>query len=170
MFPILQIHVDRHQGPSSTEVLNVSSLLTPFCPRSSTLASFSLHLQCVPWKDNACCTFTTSWEAHLDELLFFNFSMLHCGLLTPVCHKHFIQAVCLHECSPNLGPWIQLVRRQEANPCNSLPLIKGWHLQEASRNREMAVPLGIRAEPEPWERMKRELAASVPEGQHGDTV
>ncbi|EGW11935.1 putative folate receptor delta [Cricetulus griseus] len=74
-----------------------------------------LFLECVPWKDNACCTFTTSWEAHLDELLFFNFSMLHCGLLTPVCHKHFIQAVCLHECSPNLGPWIQLVvpNRQE---------------------------------------------------------
>ncbi|XP_005084100.1 sperm-egg fusion protein Juno [Mesocricetus auratus] len=74
-----------------------------------------LFLECSPWKDNACCTFSTSWEAHLDELSSFNFSMMHCGLLTPGCHKHFIQAVCLHECSPNLGPWIQLVvpNRQE---------------------------------------------------------
>ncbi|XP_075824116.1 sperm-egg fusion protein Juno isoform X1 [Microtus pennsylvanicus] len=68
-----------------------------------------LYLECAPWKDNACCTLTTSWEAHLDESLLFNFSMMHCGLLTPMCHKHFIQAICFHECSPNLGPWIQLI-------------------------------------------------------------
>ncbi|KAL6043003.1 hypothetical protein STEG23_000732 [Scotinomys teguina] len=68
-----------------------------------------LFLECVPWKDNACCTLATSWEAHLEESSLFNFSMMHCGLLTPVCHKHFIQAICFHECSPNLGPWIQPV-------------------------------------------------------------
>lgn len=137
------------------------SLLTPSAqgpqPPPLTPCLLLLHLQCVPWKDNACCTLTTSWEAHLDESLLFNFSMMHCGLLTPMCHKHFIQAICFHECSPNLGPWIQPVSRQEADPCNSLPLILGL---------EDAVPLGIRAEPEAWER-DEEGAVSVPEGEHG---
>lgn len=104
-----------------------SPLLIPFCPSHLTqpLTQRLLPLpppQCMPWKDNACCTRTTSWEAHLDEPLLFNFSMTHCGLLTPLCHKHFIQAICFYECSPNLGPWIQPVRRQEADPCNTLPL------------------------------------------------
>lgn len=89
----------------------------------------------MPWRASACCTLATSWEAHLEESSFFNFSMTHCGLLTPACHKHFIQAICFHECSPNLGPWIQPVRRQEADPFNALPLILGWHLQESSGNR-----------------------------------
>ncbi|XP_005379738.1 PREDICTED: sperm-egg fusion protein Juno isoform X1 [Chinchilla lanigera] len=71
-----------------------------------------LFLQCVPWKDNACCTATTSWEAHRTELHLHNFSLVHCGLLTPRCQKHFIQATCFYECSPNLGPWIQLVDTQ----------------------------------------------------------
>ena len=68
-----------------------------------------LYQECRPWEDNACCTRSTSWEAHLEEPLLFNFSMMHCGLLTPACRKHFIQAICFHECSPNLGPWIQPV-------------------------------------------------------------
>ncbi|KAM7338043.1 hypothetical protein ACRRTK_004162 [Alexandromys fortis] len=104
-------HHKQEPGPEDKlylEALNPSFLTTACC--------FSLHVQCAPWKDNACCTLTTSWEAHLDESLLFNFSMMHCGLLTPMCHKHFIQAICFHECSPNLGPWIQLVaphRREE---------------------------------------------------------
>ncbi|XP_021063576.1 sperm-egg fusion protein Juno [Mus pahari] len=68
-----------------------------------------LYQECRPWEDNACCTRRTSWEAHLEEPMLFNFSMMHCGLLTPACHQHFIQAICFHECSPNLGPWIQPV-------------------------------------------------------------
>uniref|UniRef100_A0A8C8U3Q4 IZUMO1 receptor, JUNO n=1 Tax=Peromyscus maniculatus bairdii TaxID=230844 RepID=A0A8C8U3Q4_PERMB len=68
-----------------------------------------LFLECMPWRASACCTLATSWEAHLEESSFFNFSMTHCGLLTPACHKHFIQAICFHACSPNLGPWIQPV-------------------------------------------------------------
>ncbi|XP_052608593.1 sperm-egg fusion protein Juno isoform X3 [Peromyscus californicus insignis] len=68
-----------------------------------------LFLECMPWRASACCTLATSWEAHLEESSFFNFSMTHCGLLTPACHKHFIQAICFHECSPNLEPWIQPV-------------------------------------------------------------
>lgn len=93
----------------------------PFCPRhSSTSASypvrphafcFFFHPQCMPWKDNACCTSNTSWEAHLDVSLLYSFSLLHCGLMMPDCQKHFIQAVCFYECSPNLGPWIQQVVR-----------------------------------------------------------
>ncbi|XP_062053568.1 sperm-egg fusion protein Juno [Lepus europaeus] len=68
-----------------------------------------LYVECEPWKDNACCTSTTSWEAHLDVSPLYNFSFVHCGLLTPDCHRHFIQAICFYECSPNLGPWIQPV-------------------------------------------------------------
>ncbi|KAF6333243.1 IZUMO1 receptor, JUNO [Rhinolophus ferrumequinum] len=70
-----------------------------------------LYEECMPWKDNACCTFNTSWEAHLDVSLLYSFSLLHCGLMMPDCQKHFIQAVCFYECSPNLGPWIQQVVR-----------------------------------------------------------
>ncbi|EDL78458.1 rCG31683, isoform CRA_b [Rattus norvegicus] len=83
-----------------------------------------LYFECMPWKDNACCTRDTSWEAHLDEPLLFNFSMTHCGLLTPLCHKHFIQAICFYECSPNLGPWIQPVvpNRQEEQRLWDVPL------------------------------------------------
>ncbi|KAK2101148.1 Sperm-egg fusion protein Juno [Saguinus oedipus] len=68
-----------------------------------------LYDECIPWKDNACCTFRTSWEAHLDVSPLYNFSLFHCGLLMPGCRKHFIQAICFYECSPNLGPWIQPV-------------------------------------------------------------
>ncbi|KAM5245956.1 sperm-egg fusion protein Juno [Ctenodactylus gundi] len=68
-----------------------------------------LFLECTPWKDNACCTASTSWEAHLEVSVLHNFSLVHCGLLTPSCQKHFIQATCFYHCSPNLGPWIQLV-------------------------------------------------------------
>ncbi|KAL2806936.1 sperm-egg fusion protein Juno precursor, partial [Daubentonia madagascariensis] len=68
-----------------------------------------LYVECIPWKDNACCTAKTSWEAHLDESPLYNFSLIHCGLLMPGCQKHFIQAICFYECSPNLGPWIRPV-------------------------------------------------------------
>ncbi|XP_044894528.1 sperm-egg fusion protein Juno isoform X4 [Felis catus] len=27
--------------------------------------------------------------------------------MMPGCEKHFIQAICFYECSPNLGPWIR---------------------------------------------------------------
>lgn len=60
--------------------------------------------QCIPWKGNACCTRSTSWEAHFDEPWLLNFSVAHCGLMTPDCQKHFIQALCFLECSYNLGP------------------------------------------------------------------
>uniref|UniRef100_A0ABI7XNG3 Folate receptor-like domain-containing protein n=1 Tax=Felis catus TaxID=9685 RepID=A0ABI7XNG3_FELCA len=66
-----------------------------------------LYDECTPWKDNACCTASTSWEAHLDVSLLYNFSLIHCGLMMPGCEKHFIQAICFYECSPNLGPWIR---------------------------------------------------------------
>ena len=67
--------------------------------------------QCIPWKDNACCTASTSWEAHLDVSLLYNFSLVHCGLMMPDCQRHFLQAICFYQCSPNLGPWIQQVGR-----------------------------------------------------------
>ncbi|XP_069845671.1 sperm-egg fusion protein Juno [Dipodomys merriami] len=66
-----------------------------------------LYMECMPWKDNACCTASTSWEAHLDVSPLHDFTLIHCGLLTPHCRKHFFRAICFYECSPNLGPWIQ---------------------------------------------------------------
>ncbi|CAK7315398.1 Sperm-egg fusion protein Juno [Vulpes lagopus] len=68
-----------------------------------------LYEECIPWAEKACCTASTSWHAHLDVSLLYNFSLLHCGLMMPACEEHFIQAVCFYECSPNLGPWIQKV-------------------------------------------------------------
>ncbi|XP_038425261.1 sperm-egg fusion protein Juno isoform X3 [Canis lupus familiaris] len=68
-----------------------------------------LYEECIPWAEKACCTASTSWHAHLDVSLLYNFSLLHCGLMMPGCEEHFIQAVCFYECSPNLGPWIQKV-------------------------------------------------------------
>uniref|UniRef100_A0A8C5P2B4 IZUMO1 receptor, JUNO n=1 Tax=Jaculus jaculus TaxID=51337 RepID=A0A8C5P2B4_JACJA len=89
-----------------------------------------LYVECSPWKDNACCTASTSWEAHLTVSPLYNFSLIHCGLLTPACHQHFIQAICFYECSPNLGPWIQPVRRQKEWRCcpsrNKNKSKKGW--------------------------------------------
>ncbi|KAM8818039.1 sperm-egg fusion protein Juno [Rhynchonycteris naso] len=78
-----------------------------------------LYEECIPWKDNACCTANTSWNAHRDVSLLHNFSLNHCGLMMPDCQKHFIQAICFYECSPNLGPWIQQVGRLSwgAAPC-----------------------------------------------------
>ncbi|XP_005883133.1 PREDICTED: sperm-egg fusion protein Juno [Myotis brandtii] len=78
-----------------------------------------LYDECSPWKGNACCTTNTSWEAHLDEAGLYNFSLIHCGLMIPDCQKHFIQAKCLHQCSPNLGPWIRQVGRLgfQVAPC-----------------------------------------------------
>ncbi|XP_027975435.1 sperm-egg fusion protein Juno [Eumetopias jubatus] len=66
-----------------------------------------LYEECLPWQGNACCTAGTSWEAHLDVSLLYNFSLLHCGVMMPGCEKHFLQAICFYECSPNLGPWIR---------------------------------------------------------------
>ncbi|XP_004683747.1 PREDICTED: folate receptor alpha [Condylura cristata] len=68
-----------------------------------------LHEQCSPWKDNACCSFNTSQEAHKDISYLYNFNWDHCGKMAPECKKHFIQDTCLYECSPNLGPWIHQV-------------------------------------------------------------
>ena len=51
------------------------------------------------------------WEAHLDVSLLYNFSLVHCGLMMPDCQRHFLQAICFYQCSPNLGPWIQQVGR-----------------------------------------------------------
>ncbi|XP_060086502.1 folate receptor alpha-like, partial [Heteronotia binoei] len=69
----------------------------------------ALHNQCSPWKNNSCCTTNTSQEAHNDESYLYNFNWNHCGIMSKECKKHFIQDTCLYECSPNLGPWINLV-------------------------------------------------------------
>ncbi|XP_006834000.1 PREDICTED: probable folate receptor delta [Chrysochloris asiatica] len=76
-----------------------------------------LYEECIPWKDNACCTAHTSWEAHLEASPLHNFSLTHCGLLTPSCQKHFIQTLCFYECSPNLGPWIRQVDPRGQGEC-----------------------------------------------------
>lgn len=68
-----------------------------------------LHKQCLPWKNNACCSVNTSQEAHKDISNLYRFNWDHCGKMAPECKKHFIQDTCLYECSPNLGPWINQV-------------------------------------------------------------
>lgn len=90
------------------ELLNICMNAKPHKPEPS--PEDKLYEECIPWKHNACCTADTSWEAHLDVALLYNFSLVHCGLMMPGCQKHFLQAICFYECSPNLGPWIQQVR------------------------------------------------------------
>ncbi|XP_053241324.1 folate receptor gamma-like isoform X1 [Podarcis raffonei] len=68
-----------------------------------------LHGQCSPWKENACCTNSTSHAAHDDQSYLYNFNWNHCGIMSDACKRHFIQDTCLYECSPNLGPWINKV-------------------------------------------------------------
>ncbi|EPY74154.1 putative folate receptor delta [Camelus ferus] len=91
-----------------------------------------LYEECRPWKDNACCTATTSWEAHLDVSLLYNFSLVHCGLLMPDCEKHFLQAICFYECSPNLGPWIQQVLAPSRQEQSQRPLLGERDGEEAA--------------------------------------
>eukprot|EP00069_Balaena_mysticetus_P002148 bmy_15517T0 len=113
---------------------------------------FFIHLQCIPWKDSACCTANTSWEAHLDVSLLYNFSLVHCGLMMPDCQKHFLQAICFYECSPNLGPWIQRVGgsglgwvgRRHVHQC---PVHKSLSSRMLAGTGD-AVPLWTRAESE----------------------
>ncbi|XP_059819594.1 folate receptor gamma-like [Hypanus sabinus] len=70
-----------------------------------------LYRQCEPWRENACCTANTSIEAHKDQSFLYGFNWNHCGIMTDECKRHFIQDTCLHECSPNLGPWILQVNQ-----------------------------------------------------------
>ncbi|KAG9265304.1 folate receptor gamma [Astyanax mexicanus] len=67
-----------------------------------------LYKQCVPWRENSCCTANTSAEAHEDNSYLYNFNWNHCGVMSPKCKSHFVQDTCFYECSPHLGPWIQL--------------------------------------------------------------
>uniref|UniRef100_A0A8C4QW24 Folate receptor n=1 Tax=Eptatretus burgeri TaxID=7764 RepID=A0A8C4QW24_EPTBU len=74
----------------------------------------NLHGQCIPWKENACCTSNTSLEAHKSMSYLYTFNWHHCHPLgfpkmSERCLRHFIQDTCLYECSPNLGPWIRKV-------------------------------------------------------------
>ncbi|XP_059042301.1 sperm-egg fusion protein Juno isoform X2 [Mustela nigripes] len=73
-----------------------------------------LYKECNPWRGNACCRADTSLNTHLDLPLLYNFSLHHCGVMLPDCEKHFLQAICLYQCSPNLGPWIQKAAQSEA--------------------------------------------------------
>lgn len=73
-------------------------------------------MQCVLWKDNACCTANTSMEAHEDQSYLYNFNWNHCGAMPEKCKRHFIQDTCLYECSPNLGPWIDQVGADPPSP------------------------------------------------------
>ncbi|XP_049745918.1 folate receptor beta-like [Elephas maximus indicus] len=70
-----------------------------------------LYGQCSPWRKNACCSVNTSQELHKDTSRLYNFNWDHCGKMEPECKRHFIQDLCLYECSPNLGPWIQEVNQ-----------------------------------------------------------
>ncbi|XP_060016852.1 sperm-egg fusion protein Juno [Lagenorhynchus albirostris] len=105
------------------ELLNICMNAKPHKPAPSPEAK--LYEECIPWKDSACCTANTSWEAHLDVSLLYNFSLVHCGLMMPDCQKHFLQAICFYECSPNLGPWIQrLDPRGQAERILDAPLCR----------------------------------------------
>ncbi|XP_072256336.1 folate receptor alpha-like [Pyxicephalus adspersus] len=69
----------------------------------------ALHSLCTPWKDKSCCTANVSQAAHEDQSYLYNFDWNHCGVMSEKCKQHFIRDTCFYECSPNLGPWIQVV-------------------------------------------------------------
>ncbi|XP_066216189.1 folate receptor alpha-like [Saccopteryx leptura] len=93
-----QVALGQSQGTSDIDLYQNPSLEAPE----------PAHL-CSPWKKNACCSVSTSQEAHKDVSYLYRFNWDHCGPMAPTCKRHFIQDTCLYECSPNLGPWIQQV-------------------------------------------------------------
>ncbi|XP_016062180.1 PREDICTED: sperm-egg fusion protein Juno [Miniopterus natalensis] len=101
-----------------------------------------LHDQGIPWRGNACCTFSTGWGAHTDAALLYSFALIPCGLLKLDCQKHFYQAMCFYQCSPNLGPWVQQVGRLgwEVDPYGheegilDVPLCRGDYILMSEAN------------------------------------
>ncbi|XP_002168605.4 folate receptor gamma [Hydra vulgaris] len=66
---------------------------------------------CQYWNNNSCCTWNTTSKIEQDGHL-----SLH-GIIwdqcpqknmSEKCWQHFMQDTCFYECSPNLGPWIQV--------------------------------------------------------------
>ncbi|KZS06035.1 Folate receptor gamma [Daphnia magna] len=69
----------------------------------------SLHQQCSPWKNNSCCTGNTTVHAHGGKMYGFNYNHCPNKKMSNKCLEHFVQDLCFYECSPNVGPWVQMV-------------------------------------------------------------
>ncbi|XP_046438647.1 folate receptor alpha-like [Daphnia pulex] len=69
----------------------------------------SLHKQCLPWKNNSCCTGNTTVHAHGGKMYGFNYNHCPNRKMSSKCLEHFVQDLCFYECSPNVGPWMQTV-------------------------------------------------------------
>ncbi|XP_054718220.1 folate receptor gamma-like [Uloborus diversus] len=77
-----------------------------------------LHLQCVPWRDHACCTADVTVDLHETDL--YNFTLDHCYdqlhvKMSKECRRHFNQNNCFYECEPNIGLWVVKTTRQIAS-------------------------------------------------------
>lgn len=77
----------------------------------------SLHEQCMPWRDHACCTEGVTVDVH--ELNMYNFTFDHCfgavnKPMSSECRKHFTRDSCFYECEPNIGLWVVKTYRKIA--------------------------------------------------------
>jgi len=78
----------------------------------------SLHQQCKPWKEHACCTESVTYDIH--HLDMYNFTLDHCfnqvkKNVSSECRKHFTQDNCFYECEPNIGFWVVNTTRKIAS-------------------------------------------------------
>ncbi|XP_013420318.1 folate receptor gamma [Lingula anatina] len=65
----------------------------------------SLHAECTPWKNRACCHKKTTEELH-QNATWYKFTWGHCEPLSDMCKRYFVRDLCFYECSPNVGPWL----------------------------------------------------------------
>ncbi|XP_035210051.1 folate receptor alpha-like isoform X2 [Stegodyphus dumicola] len=77
----------------------------------------TLHEQCLPWKDHACCTNEVAIMVHETNL--YNFSLDHCfsqtgSNMSDKCRRHFNQNNCFYECEPHIGLWVVKTKRKIA--------------------------------------------------------
>ena len=78
----------------------------------------SLHKQCTPWEDHACCTENITLDVH--EINLYNFTYDHCyeqtgRNMSQSCRKHFIQDNCFYHCEPHIGVWVVETKRKIAS-------------------------------------------------------
>lgn len=77
----------------------------------------SLHGECLPWKDHACCTGETTVDLHTINM--YNFSLDHCynqtmQKMSDRCKKYFFRNNCFYECEPHIGLWVVETTRKIA--------------------------------------------------------
>lgn len=77
-------------------------------PEGRALSAF----HCQAWNNHSCCTWNTTSSIDKDGTLsLYNMLWDQCPQkknMSEKCKRHFEKDTCFYECSPNLGPWIEV--------------------------------------------------------------